>query len=380
MTRVLRARLGVAAVFFINGFGFASWAPRLAEVKARLGASEGEFGLALFAVAIGALLAMPVTGALGTRHGSRTVTAISFVLFLLVPIPWALAPSLWTLALGFLAIGATAGALDVAMNAQAVEVERVRDRPILSSFHAMFSLGGMSGALVAGGIVALKIPLVTHLALVAIIALPVGILSCRAMLVETAPPAGGPSFALPTRGLLPIGVIAFCALLAEGAIADWSAIYVTESLSSEGTLAAIAFAAFQAAMASGRFLGDALIARFGGVAVARTGGLLAALGLGVALLIGHPVAAIAGFALVGLGISSTFPITISVAAARGEMPPGHAVAAIATLGYTAFLLGPPTIGTLAEATSLPIALGTLPFLCLAIATLSERLRTAPKKV
>lgn len=362
-------------MFFINGFSFASWAPRLAEVKARLGLDEAELGLALFGVAGGLLLSASATGALATRFGSRIVTAAALTFFLLAPIPWALAPGFITLTLGFLAIGISAGATDVAMNAQAVAVEKQAGRPILTSFHALFSLGGMAGALVTAGVVALEVPLVVHLALVALIGLPLGWLGCRAMLPAAYDARSeGPSFALPSRGLLGLGAIAFCALMIEGAIGDWSAVYVAESLQGPAWLAALAFAAFQSTMAAMRFAGDRLVERFGPARIARNGGWIAAIGLGSALLIGHPWVAILGFAAVGIGMAATFPITISAAASRGDMAPGNAVAAIATLGYLGFLVGPPTIGGLAGLTSLPLALALLPVLALLIAALAPRLR------
>lgn len=364
-------------VFFINGFSFASWAPRLAGVKARLAIDEAELGLALFGVACGALLAMLASGALATRFGSRIVTTVALVLFLLAPVPWAVAPGLTTLALGFVAIGITVGALDVAMNAQAVAVEHQAGRPILNSFHALFSLGGMAGALVTAAVVALEIPLLAHMIVVAAIGLPVGLFACRAMLPATFDPrAEGPGLALPGRGLLAIGAIAFAALLIEGAVGDWSAVYVADSLAGERWLAALAFAAFQLAMATMRFAGDRLVAHLGPVRVAAAGGGIAALGLGLALVIGDPLAAIFGFTAVGIGIATTFPITISVAAARGDMAPGHAIAAISTLGYTGFLVGPPTIGALADLTRLPLALGLLPLLALVIVLLTPCLRRA----
>jgi MFS family permease len=255
--KVLRARIAVVAIFFINGFSFASWVPRLPEVKLALGLSEVALGGALFAVAFGALLAMPLAGGLATRLGSRTVTTAGLMLFLLAPIAWALAPSLALLALGFLAIGAAAGATDVAMNAQGVAVERAYGRSILSSLHGMFSLGGMSGALVAAVVIGGGVPLAVHMAAVAGVALPVGLLASLALLPASHDArGGGPSFALPSRGLLVLGAIAFCALLTEGAIGDWSAVYMTMSLGSPGEVAALAFAAFQLTMAAGRFAGD----------------------------------------------------------------------------------------------------------------------------
>lgn len=372
-----RARAAVAAVFFLNGFGFANLVPRLAEVKLGLGLGEAAFGVALLGLAGGALLAMPLTGALCARLGSRSVTATALFLFAPAPILLALAPSLPALAGAFLALGVAAGALDVAMNAQGVAVEQGYPRPIMSSLHGMFSLGAMTGALTAGAVAVLGLDLLPHLAMVAGLLLAVGSVACPAMLPARFDASGaGPAFALPTRGLLVLGGIAFCALLAEGAVADWSAIYMHESLGAGTELAAAAFATFSVTMAAGRFLGDRLVARLGPGLVARAGALLAAAGLAGALVVGHPLAAILGFGLIGAGIACTFPIVLSAAARSGELPAGHAIAAVCTLGYFGFLVGPPTIGLVAELTGLPQALGLLLLLFGVILGLGGALRPA----
>lgn len=368
-----RARAGTAAVFFLNGFAYASWVPRLAEVKLALALGEAELGLALLGVALGALAAMVAAGILATRVGSRATSTAALVLFAPAAVMIALAPGFGTLFVAFLAVGATAGALDVAMNSQGVAVERQYGRPIMSSLHGMFSLGAMTGAVAAGLFAGAGLALLPHLAVVAAVTVVLGVAGCACMLpARLDVGAGGPAFAWPNRAVLPLGLIGFCALLTEGAVGDWSAVYLHESLGSGTGNAALAFAAFSLTMAVGRFAGDGLVARLGGAAVARAGGLVGAVGLTLCLLIGHPAAAIMGFALVGAGIACTFPIALSAAARTPGLPAGTAIAAVCTIGYLGFLVGPPSIGLAAEVLELPLALGLLVGLLAAIALFGGR--------
>jgi MFS family permease len=370
-----RARAGVAAVFFLNGFGYGSWVPRLAEIKDRLELSEGQLGLALFMAAVGALIAMPLTGALAGRHGSRAATALTVALYGLAVPGLALAPGLVGLGLALLAVGAASGALDVSMNAQGVAVEKRYRCPIMASLHGMFSLGGMSGA-AATGLIAGTLDLFSHFLLVGSFVLALGLVACSPMLAASGEGrAAGPGFARPSLGLLVPGVVALSSLLSEGAMADWSAVYLSASLGAGTALAAAAFAAFSMMMAIGRFAGDRLVARVGGDLMVRAGGALAAAGLGLTLLIGHPVIAVIGFALVGAGLSCTFPVVLSAAARGTEMPPSAAIAAVCTVGYLGFLVGPPAIGGLAELIGLPAALGLVVLLCALIAALGSRTPT-----
>jgi predicted MFS family arabinose efflux permease len=367
-----RARAGVGAVFFLNGFGYGSWVPRLAEIKASLAISEGQLGLALFMAAVGALIAMPLTGALAQHHGSRAATGVTVALYGLALPGLALAPGLIGLGLALLAVGAASGALDVSMNAQGVAVEKRYRRPIMSSLHGMFSLGGMSGA-AATGLIADSLSLFSHFFLVGALVVVLGLAACAPMLAaSTEDRSAGPGFARPSLGLLLPGAVALASLLSEGAMADWSAVYLSASLGAGTAPAAAAFAAFSMAMAIGRFSGDRLVARLGGDLVVRAGGALAAAGLGLTLLIGHPVVAVIGFALVGAGLSCTFPVVLSTAARSPEMPPSAAIAAVCTLGYLGFLIGPPAIGGLAELIGLPAALGLVVLLCALIAGLGSR--------
>ncbi len=370
-----RARLGTAVVFALNGFGHGSWAPRLAEVKDGLGLGEGQLGIALFMLAIGALIAMPLAGILIARFGSRAVTAAAILPFALSLAALALAGGWASLCAAFFAYGVSSGSMDVAMNAQGAAVERRRRRPILSSLHGMFSLGGMAGAVVAGWVAREGAGLAPHFAWVGAASLIVGFAACLWMLgPKEDARADGPLFVRPSRGLLLLGVIAFCVLLAEGSVGDWSAVYLSGSLGADTATAAAAFAVFSLMMAAGRFAGDRLILRFGEVRIIRVGGALAALGLGGALLIGRPEAAILGFGMVGAGLSCIFPVTLSLAARAGDVPAGVAIAGVCTLGYFGLLLGPPLIGVLAELMGLPPALGLVVLLCVIVTVLGRAVR------
>jgi MFS family permease len=381
LPRRSQARVGVAAVFCLNGFGYGSWVPRIAEIQAKLGLSEGELGIALFMAAVGALIAMPLAGAAAHRYGSRATTAVAVACFALALPALALAPG--PLALGgvLLLFGATFASLDVAMNSQGVAVEKRLRRPIMSSLHGMFSLGGMAGAGATALIAGAGVGLLPHFASIAALVALLGVAACRPMLPAAAEGgAAGPGFARPSLALLLPGLVALAGLLSEGAVADWSAVYLSKSLGAGTSIAAAAFAAFSLAMAAGRFSGDWLVGRLSGDTVVRAGGALAAAGLGLTLVIGHSAVAVLGFAMVGAGLSCVFPVVLSAAARVPGLPPSAAIAAVCTVGYLGFLVGPPLIGGLAELFGLPAALSVVVALCVLIAVLGSRPpRVAPAR-
>ena len=365
--------MAVAAIFFLNGFVYASWVPRLAEIQSRLDLSEGELGIALLMLAIGALVAMPATGGRIARYGSRTLTALTVVL-LGIGLPLvAFADGFAWLCMAFLFYGAATGALDVSMNAQGIAVERAYRRPIMSSLHGMFSIGAMAGAGATGLLAGQGVGIVAQFLTIGALTVLLGPLATRAMLPAHADAGGqGQGFVLPDRRLLALGLIAFCGLLGEGAMGDWSAVYLDQSLGADVEVAAAAFAVFSLTMAIGRFSGDRVVARVGGGAVVCGGGALAALGLGCTLLIGRPEVAIVGFALIGAGLSCIFPVVLSAATRTPGVSAGTAIAGVCTIGYLGFLIGPPAIGGLAELFGLPTALGAVVLLFVLITALGNR--------
>ena len=381
LARPRAARIAVAAIFLVNGAAVANWVARIPDVKANLGLSDGALGFALVWAAIGALIGQPSAGWLIGRLGSRRVTTICALSFSLVAALPALAPSLPALMAALLIYGALNGSLDVAMNAQAAIVEREYARPIMSSFHGLWSIGGLVGAALGGLLATRGVPVAPHLLAVSAAVLAAMFVATRWLVPDgPAPRADGPAFALPPRALLPLGVIAFCVLFCEGAIADWGAVYMRDGLGSTPGLAATGFAVFSLLMAAGRLTGDWLTVRLGAARLIVGGGVLVTAGIALALLGGSPPLAIIGFALVGAGVACAFPLVLSAAAAMPGVVPSAAIAAMATAGYSGFLVGPPLIGSLASLISLRGALGTLALFGVLMAVLGTRsLHTPPSE-
>ncbi len=359
------ARVAVTAIFFINGMLVANWFARIPDVKQQLGLGEGIFSIALLCAAVGALLAQPTAGVIIGRVGSRTVTtmmALSFCAAVILP---GFATSLPLLMLALFFFGATNGALDVAMNAQAALVEHQYRRSIMNSFHAFWSVGGLLGAALGGLAAARGLTVSTHFIIAAAVGAVAMFVATRGLIPDGPAPAGdapashAPAFALPTRALLPMGIVALCALICEGAIGDWGAIYLREGLGSPAAVAAVGYSIFALMMAGGRFAGDWLTTRFGSGHIVRAGGGLVVIGIGLVLISALPAVAIVGYGFVGAGVSCIFPLILSAAARTPGVTPGVGIAAMATAGYTGFLVGPPLIGGLAELITLRGALGVL---------------------
>lgn len=359
ISAVRGARLAVAAVFLVNGIIVGSWAAHIPLVAERLGISHSALGFSLFAMAFGALVAMPLAGAAVARLGSAMVARIvtpGLTLAFLLP---TLAPSPATLTGGLFLFGAINGAMDVAMNAHGVAVERKLGRPVMSSFHGMWSLGGLVGA----GLAALLLPSLSAAAhaLLTTLLTTAGAVMPLLMLLPASADGGAPGsgFAWPSRATLGLGALCFLAMTSEGAVIDWAALHLRDSLDLGAGLAATGFAAFSAAMATGRFLGDALRSRIGAVTLVRGGAVLAVAGMILAIAVPAPAVAIAGFALVGLGLANLVPIFFGAAGSLPGQSAGTGIAAIATIGYSGFLVGPPLIGFVADATTLAAALGLI---------------------
>ncbi|MGB9281199.1 MAG: MFS transporter, partial [Pseudonocardiaceae bacterium] len=348
------------------GAVFSSWYARLPAIQERLELSPGQLGIALFGAPAGLLIAQPAVGALAARIGSRPIVAAAPLYIGAVILP-ALAVDTATLLLALVLVGAASGVLDISMNAQGLAVERASGGHLFSSLHAAFSFGALAGAgaaATAAGVAML--PFLAASALVGaagVAALAPGLLRDRGV-------AGAPLFARPSRRLAALGVIAFCALLAEGAVFDWSGIYLVTQVGATPGHAPLGLAAFSLLMGVGRLAGDRAAARAGTTATARGGALIAAIGLGAALVLATPIAAVAGFALMGLGLSVVFPLTLRASAAVSHAAAAPSVAAVSTIGYGGLLIGPPVIGVLADATDLRAALALACLLCAVAAALA----------
>jgi alpha-glucosidase len=370
---LLRARRAVALVFFVSGMVMASWYARIPTVQGKLDLSPGALGIALLGMPIGAIIAMPLTGWLLERTGSRPIVRAGSIAYCTALLPAAFAPNLELLTIALVAFGTANGVLDMSMNAHAVAVEKGYGRPILPSSHGMFSLGALAGAVIGSASASLRIGLVTHftgMALAAGIGLSV---ACTQLLPAEADIGAprAPVFVRPNRALAGLAIIAFCTAFSEGAMSDWSATYLKLSLRTGPGLAAAGYAGFCVAMAIARFSGDRLSQVAGPVKLVRLGAVLAAVGLGLSVLTSAPWLAILGFAMVGLGLASIFPVTISRAGSTAGMPPGRAVAAVSMVGYMGVMAGPPLIGFAAQAITLRGSLGAAIVFCVVIAALSR---------
>jgi hypothetical protein len=352
-------RMATTSIFAINGVMVGTWIAHIPAVQGRLDVTKSVIGLALLCMAAGALLAMPLTGQVLARRSSASVTrAAALVYCLLLPLP-VLAPSPWALGALLLVFGAANGAMDVAMNAHGVAVERDLGRPIMSSLHAGWSFGGFAAA----GAVALAAaagvdPRVESAAVTVVMWLLAAWVTTRLGSASThAGQDASSGFALPSRGVVVLGVLAFVVMMTEGAMGDWSGIYLRQDLGAGAGAAATGFAGFSLGMALARLGGDALNRRWGAGGLLRGGMALAAVSLGGLLIAGEPVVAVVGFTLVGLGIANAVPVLFSAA---GRVPPAApSLAAVFTLGYTGFIVGPPVIGFLADAIGLPAALAVI---------------------
>ena len=374
----LAARIAISAVFFFNGMGFASWVTRIPAVRHALGLNEGELGGALFALAAGALLSFPLAGRACARFGARQATLVTAVLYcLMLPLPvFATSLPLLVLALGLL--GMANGSMDVTMNAHAVEVESYCGKPIMSSLHGMWSVGGVVGASAGGLLVGQGISQQAHLTLVGALLLAGVLISRRYLPPSTVhDEVAGPKFALPSAAMLGLGCVIFCAFLIEGALADWSAVYFQDSLHTTPATATVGYAAFAFAMTVMRFLGDRTAAAWGAEPLLRWGNGAAAIALAVALWAQNVGLTAAAFVITGVGIATVAPLVFGAAARRSTSSAGQGIAAMAAMGYSGFLFGPAFIGFVAQATSLRIALGLLAAMAAVICGMAYHLRGEP---
>jgi MFS family permease len=368
----MRARAAVTAVFALNGFLFGSLFARLPDLRDRAGLSHGELGLVLLCAMVGTFLMQPAAGALTARFGSRRLVMIGAAGYSLGMIVVAVAAPPAALGATFFGIGLAAGLCDVTMNVQGVAVEAERGRPVLSTMHAGFSYGVLAGALVATAAVAAGAGIADHFVPVGLLGLAVVVLARPHLLSDAPRGERGPAWARPTRKLAALGALAFCALLGEGALNDWLSVLFKDDFGATGSLAAASLAAFALAMATGRLAGDRITAALGPRRLALGGSLLAAAGVAFALAIGKPLPALFGVVAAGLGLAATFPVTLRAAAEQSDTP-APAIAAVSGIGYTAFLMGPPMIGGLAELFSLRDAMLLVVVVCLAAAVLSKSL-------
>lgn len=386
-----RGRVAVSLLFLLYGVILGAWTSRIPAVKQGIGASDGELSFALLAFAVGAIIGMQSVGRLVDRFGpARVMLPVALVDggMLLGP---AFAPNLPLLVLALLGFGAVHGTLNVAMNANAIEVQRAWQRPIISSFHAVYSIGGFIGS-AAGGLFARAGfgPGVTFASVTALVVLGVALSSRwaysppadeRPAQQDAAEPGLGSAAAAASRrrrsvprAVLFLGALAFCCIAGEGAAADWSAVYLHDNLGTSAGFAASAYSTFAVCMTAGRLVGDRLTTALGPVRLVRGCGVLASVGLAVGLLIGTPIGGVIGFGCLGAGLSCIVPQVFSTAGNRDPARAGEAIARVSSLGFLGFILGPILIGGASEVVGLRSALGIPVVMVLAVAVAAPALR------
>jgi MFS family permease len=383
-----RARTGLAgawwaivARFLLHGLIVSTWVSRIPAIQTSLALTNAQLGLCLLGTAVGSIAAVPLTGWLVSRYGSKPVTTWSTVAFSLALIAPALAVNAATLFAALALFGATAAANDVSINSQAVSIETALAEPTMSRFHAMFSVGGMIGASLGGLIAWHGVEPRAHLAMASILFLLIALFTAPLLLdaQDHAPKRSG-TLALKRIPpvLLTLTAIGFCMFLSEGAMADWTAVYLKQVLVAGPAVAATGYAVFSAGMAIFRLLGDAITTRLGPVRTVRAGALVAAAGLSIALAAQSPSWALPGFALTGAGFSVIVPLVFGAGGRVRSVPRGAGVAIVSGSGYIGFLFGPPLIGIMAQQTSLRTALCLVVVLSLIAATLAPAVRVAER--
>jgi MFS family permease len=364
------------AVFFTHGLLFASWTAHIPEVKARLDLSDGALGIALLGAPVGSVSAMLAAAWLLPVLGSRRMVQISLLGYCAAGPLIGLAGSLPALFAALFGWGAFQGALDVSMNTQAVAVERARGRPLMSGLHGCWSIGALAGAGIGTAGVGLGVSLSSQLVLLAVPALAVSGLLTMAMIHDTSSAAEQPGGRRPAdrlcRAVLVLGAIAFACMLGEGASADWAAVYLRGSLHASAAVAGLAYTAFSATMVAVRLGGNRLLARFGVRRVLPAFACIATAGFIAGLAGNATLTAIAGFGCLGIGLALVVPTVFSAAGRLPGLSPGFAITTVSACGWIGFVCGPPLIGEIASATSIPVALCLLPVLTLYIVIATAR--------
>jgi len=365
--------VAVGAMFFMAGLCFSSWASRIASIQQHLGLSFAALGGILLAIPIGLMASLPFSGWIITKIGSKRLLIGALTVYGCTLVSLGLTQNSFQLFSCLLLFGFSSNAVNISVNTQAVAVEKLYSKPIMASFHGLWSLAGFAGAGIGSLMIAAKIDPFHHFAIISS-AIIVSILVAVRSLNDDKSSGGGPVFVMPDSSLIKLGIIAFCSMICEGTMFDWSTIYFRDVIHPTKELIGLGFTSFMLAMASGRFVADWFAHRFGLKTILMISGSLTAGGLLTAVIFPYLIPAIFGFIMVGLGVSSVVPMIYSAAGKSKTMAPGVAIAAVSTIGFFGFLFAPPIIGFIASLATLRASFLLIACMGVSVVVVSARTR------
>jgi len=368
-------RIATSIFFFIAGLTFSTWASRIPAIQAKLELSDAGLGAVLFALPAGLMTSLPVSGWLVSRFGSGPMVIVGSVFYPLILLLLASSTSVLQLVLSLFSFGIMGNLINIAMNTQAVGVETLYGRSVMASFHGLWSLAGFTGAVVGTFFVSRGLPPIIHFSIVSGVCVLLVILSYKFTLPhDIGHRQRQKAFVKPDKKILLLGMIAFCCLVNEGAMSDWSGVYFKNIVKAPASLITLGYVAFTSTMALGRFVGDSLVTKFGIKRMLQISGSVITSGLLLAVIFPYLPTATAGFFLVGFGVSSVVPIVYGLAGKSTTMSAGAALAAVSTIGFLGFLIGPPLIGFIAQAISLRWSFTLIAILGFGTALLAGKLK------
>ncbi len=377
-----RTRLAVALVYFSMGLAFSSWASRIPDIKTALNLSDGAFGSILFAIPAGQFLMMSFSGKLVTRFGSHNVLKVGLPIYTIALTSIGLVQTGWQLAIVLFLFGVSGNTCNISVNTQGIAAERLYGRPIMASFHGGWSLAGFTGALIGLLMINLKVPPLWHFAAIILTVWTIVRVNYPHLVrVDADPKKHEPRrkfFMKPDKILLQLGIIGFFSMASEGAMFDWSGVYFKDVVKAPDSLVILGYTTFMVMMATGRFLADTLISKIGRKRLMQICGVLISGGLFIAVIFPYLVPCTIAFMMVGLGVSSIVPTVYSMAGKHEKIPPGIALATVASVSFLGFLMGPPLIGFIAEAFGLRYSYAVIGVFGIAITLMVGKVKAIQK--
>jgi MFS family permease len=366
-------RIAVSTFFFLAGLCFSSWASRIPDIRLKLHLDNAGLGAVLLGLPAGLMTSLPLAGWLVAKFGSRPIATFAAILYACTLPVLGLVTAVWQLVTCLFIFGMGGNMLNISINTQAIGTEALYGRTIMASYHGLWSLAGFSGAAIGTLFINLGWLPYQHFLVISASALMIVLTTSGRLILHDAHAGGDqPIFARPDRSLINLGIIAFCSMICEGAMFDWSGVYFQKVIQPPKGLVAAGYTAFMATMATGRFLGDWMATRWGIKRILQASGILTASGLLISISFPYLLPALLGFLLVGAGVSSVIPLVYSAAGRSKVLTPGVALAAVSTIGYLGFLFGPPFIGFIAQAFNLRVSLGLIAILGATIALMAAR--------